>query len=449
VGCEFYGRRIGKAIDEDGDSDVDFALSFVYDNDHIVLVFADPDGEGEAESSLANRYLHGPAIDQVLADEQVHWDAFEEDYVTDHLLWALGDHLNSVRDLAEFDAGDPEDADDDLTEVVNHIAYDSFGVVASESSPSFTHLFGFTGRPFSDAAELQNNLHRWYDAAVGVWLVPDPIGFTADDANLYRYAFNNSIRLNDPTGLDARIRHSGFHTGIDVEIWNPDGTFAGVLTIDNQAAGYAQQQDTSCDCCGSGLGRGSKMVFRDTGEVWVGLEPAGRGRLKGRSDRADNYRLISGTIAQDEALVRRLLMILGKSRTWLNSELAKGGNVTVQPTGEYAIYSALFVNCNHFTADMVATYVAAGNVNESRNVVETDLGATGYSDFLGWGLTGSRLVSRWDYYFGAEGSRIRQSDTKSRTDKYADNSGWGAGQYYDDDAAVSKSCAQRYLSGAF
>jgi hypothetical protein len=39
------GRRIGKAIDEDGDSDVDSALSFRYENDHIVLAFADPDGK--------------------------------------------------------------------------------------------------------------------------------------------------------------------------------------------------------------------------------------------------------------------------------------------------------------------------------------------------------------------------------------------------------------------
>ncbi len=41
------------------------------------------------------------------------------------------------------------------------------------------------------------------DAAYGVRVQPDPIGFAAGDVNLYRYVRNNPINLIDPFGLTA------------------------------------------------------------------------------------------------------------------------------------------------------------------------------------------------------------------------------------------------------
>jgi hypothetical protein len=41
---------------------------------------------------------------------------------------------------------------------------------------------------------------RWYDSNLGVWLSPDPIGFTAG-SNLYRYCFNNPVRYTDANGM--------------------------------------------------------------------------------------------------------------------------------------------------------------------------------------------------------------------------------------------------------
>ena len=37
-------------------------------------------------------------------------------------------------------------------------------------------LFGFTGRPFDTATELQNNDNRWYEPSTQRWLSPDPVG---------------------------------------------------------------------------------------------------------------------------------------------------------------------------------------------------------------------------------------------------------------------------------
>jgi RHS repeat-associated protein len=84
--------------------------------------------------------------------------------------------------------------------VVNHLVYDAFGRVTSETNPAVDSLFLFTARPFDPDTGLQNNLNRWYDAGVGRWLSEDPIGFASGDGNLYRYVKNCPRNVTDPTG---------------------------------------------------------------------------------------------------------------------------------------------------------------------------------------------------------------------------------------------------------
>ncbi|GAB6188034.1 RHS repeat-associated core domain-containing protein [Thermopirellula anaerolimosa] len=43
------------------------------------------------------------------------------------------------------------------------------------TTPAVDSLFLFTGRPFDQDTQLQNNLNRWYDPAVGRWLSEDPV----------------------------------------------------------------------------------------------------------------------------------------------------------------------------------------------------------------------------------------------------------------------------------
>jgi YD repeat-containing protein len=70
---DFQNRRLAKHIDDNADGTFDKESFYVYDGerwqrghagDHIALAF---DGSG----NLTNRYLHGPAVDQILADEQL------------------------------------------------------------------------------------------------------------------------------------------------------------------------------------------------------------------------------------------------------------------------------------------------------------------------------------------------------------------------------------------
>jgi len=92
----------------------------------------------------------------------------------------------------------------------NHLIYDAFGNVTSESNPTVDSLFLFTARPFDADTGLQNNLNRWYDASVGRWLSEDPIGFNGGDGNLYRYVGNCPTVSRDAVGLSSRvsIKHS-------------------------------------------------------------------------------------------------------------------------------------------------------------------------------------------------------------------------------------------------
>ncbi|MCG8449056.1 MAG: hypothetical protein MI725_05690, partial [Pirellulales bacterium] len=147
---------------------------YEYDGNQIVLAI------NEA-GNVSNRYLWAPAVDQLLADE----------HTGGNVLWALTDHLGTVRDLV-----------DSSGVVENHTTYDAFGNVTSETDAAVDELFGYTGRAFEEATGLQNNLNRWYDAAVGRWVNEDPIGFDAGDANLFRYAGNGPIIAIDPDGLN-------------------------------------------------------------------------------------------------------------------------------------------------------------------------------------------------------------------------------------------------------
>jgi len=213
-------RWIGQTIDRDGDGSVDHTRWFGYDGQQMLVQFDREGGGRLTAQDQSYRYLWGPAVDQILADEQLFPLATEEgtsasfplppgegqgegyDLRTPgRVLWPLADHLGTVRDLAQYDA---ESA---MTAVVDHRQYDSFGNFVSAIDPATNQpaavdfLFGFTGRPLDSATGLENDTNRWYDAAVGGWLSPDPLGFSAGDANLYRYVGNQLTHAIDTEGL--------------------------------------------------------------------------------------------------------------------------------------------------------------------------------------------------------------------------------------------------------
>ena len=155
-----YDRRIEKVVDEDGAGPKAATTEgYVYDGDHIALVF---DGDG----TLTHRYLHGPQIDQVLAEETADGQ----------VRWALTDNQGTVRDVI-----------DNQGNILNHISYDSFGQITSQTNTEAYFRFGYTGREYDQESGQYYYRARYFDPGVGRFISEDPIGFDGGDSNLFRY----------------------------------------------------------------------------------------------------------------------------------------------------------------------------------------------------------------------------------------------------------------------
>ena len=175
-----FDRRIAKDVDDDGDGTFDRGERYVYDGSDIVLVFTDA-------GALTERLLYGPAVDQPLASEDG----------SGNVRWMLADNQGTIRDVAVYDAGQ------DDTNVVNHLAYDSFGNIASQSNPSQAPRGTFTGQQWDADAGMYYYGGRWYDGDTGQFVsaAPPPgSGAPANMGNPYAYAANSPTNLVVPTG---------------------------------------------------------------------------------------------------------------------------------------------------------------------------------------------------------------------------------------------------------
>jgi RHS repeat-associated protein len=123
-------------------------------------------------------YLYGLNVDQVMAQDSPAG-----------MVWALADRLGSVETLTDGEGV-----------VVDKRTFDSFGRVLSESNPSVSFRYGYTGRERDLESGLDYYRARYYDPANGVFISVDPAGFGAGDTNLYRYVGNNSTNATDPSG---------------------------------------------------------------------------------------------------------------------------------------------------------------------------------------------------------------------------------------------------------
>jgi RHS repeat-associated protein len=131
----------------------------VYDGTDVVLDFFDDDAGGPNGEQLARRYLWGPAVDQLLAQEAAGGGGAED------VLWPLTDHLGTVRDLARYDD------DLDQTSVVTHYTFDSFGNATATLGNLTDTRYLFTSQEYDPATALYYYDARWYDPATGTFVL--------------------------------------------------------------------------------------------------------------------------------------------------------------------------------------------------------------------------------------------------------------------------------------
>jgi RHS repeat-associated protein len=174
---DVYNQRIAKTVDMDGaGAGVATTERYVYGSDQNIDLIFDQNG------NVSHRYLFGNGVDQIEADES-----------GGSVLWALTDYLGSVRDVV-----------DNAGVVQNHVVYDAFGGVTSQTNASVVFRYGYTARELDAESGLQYNRARYLDSFNGRFISEDPISFAGGDANLSRYVWNSPINYTDAVGLEGR-----------------------------------------------------------------------------------------------------------------------------------------------------------------------------------------------------------------------------------------------------
>jgi RHS repeat-associated protein len=214
-----FNRRIGETVTNSAGTSTQW---YVYDGQNVVLQL-------NAAGGVTERYLCGRAVDQVLAAENG----------SGVVSWLLADNQGSVRDVVQFIYG--------LTTNVDHISYSAYGQIAHESNASYNPGIGYTGQFWDAAAGMYYCQARWYDPSTGRYMSEDPTGFSAGDANLYRYVFNDPTNLVDPTGevigwsgitpMQSAILAAAFAPSAQSELaallgnWTPNWLHRGTINV--------------------------------------------------------------------------------------------------------------------------------------------------------------------------------------------------------------------------
>jgi RHS repeat-associated protein len=175
---DMHDRRISKLISFNGAANQSYNEWYNYDGNDLVLVTG---SDMYGTRYLKQRYMYGAQDGAAMT---------EENAATGAVLWLLADEQGSIRDMGD-NAGN--------LVAGSHVIYDSFGNISS-GTPG---RYAYTGQEYDADTGLYYYNARYYDPKVGRFISQDPIGFEGGDSNLYRYVGNNSVNLEDPTGMNA------------------------------------------------------------------------------------------------------------------------------------------------------------------------------------------------------------------------------------------------------
>ena len=201
-------RRIG--VDDSGTQ-----TWTVYDGTNP---YADFNGSGtlQARYQYGAGVVDGAIVDQLLARTSSGGTT----------AWYLPDKLGSVRDLVSTSGTE-----------LDHVVYDSFGNIVTETNAANGDRFKYAGMEFDASTAQYYDRARWLAPVLGRFLSVDPTGFASHDLNLYRHVGNGPTESTDPTGLQGsssgdehgpqnpagQQSHSGIPGGFEVPKVPPRG----------------------------------------------------------------------------------------------------------------------------------------------------------------------------------------------------------------------------------
>jgi len=106
--------------------------------------------------------------------------------------------------------------------VLDHLTYDAFGLITSQTDAAFTPHFSYTGREFDADLDLYDYRARYYDPHLGRFISEDPMSFAADDASCIptvqpAAGTSGSVRITSASGGSFTGTYTvGFETGEQV-----------------------------------------------------------------------------------------------------------------------------------------------------------------------------------------------------------------------------------------
>jgi RHS repeat-associated protein len=84
--------------------------------------------------------------------------------------------------------------------VQDHVVYDSFGNIVTETNATNGDRFKYAGMQYDSTVGQYYDHARYYSSLMGRFEQEDPMAFATHDANLYRYVENDATGLTDPAG---------------------------------------------------------------------------------------------------------------------------------------------------------------------------------------------------------------------------------------------------------
>lgn len=148
-------------------------------------VFDDAWADVQSDGSVNKRYMNGVKTDEKVARIS-----------NGQAAWYLTDKQQTVHSIVDSNGL-----------AINELKYDSFGQLLSETNPGDGDRFTYTGRELERLTGIYDYRARSYDPVAKRFLSEDPIEFEANDANLYRYVFNNPLNATDPSGENALMEY--------------------------------------------------------------------------------------------------------------------------------------------------------------------------------------------------------------------------------------------------